>query len=63
VVPTVAVLMAGLTYDFIKTSYTSNGWVQTIIIVCLSLLLLEKWKVHPAFVIVGGLAYGALFLG
>ncbi|MCM3728273.1 chromate transporter [Neobacillus cucumis] len=63
VVPTVAILMAGLTYDFIKTSYTSNGLVQTIIIAVVSLLLLEKWKVHPAFVIVGGLAYGALFLG
>ncbi|MEH7416785.1 chromate transporter [Neobacillus drentensis] len=62
VVPTVAILMAGLTFDFFQTSFNSNGLWQTIIIAVLSLLLLEKWKVHPAFVIVGGLAYGALFL-
>jgi len=62
VVPTVAILMAGLTFDFFKTSYSSNGLVQTIIIAVVSFLLLEKWKVHPAFVIVGGLAYGAIFL-
>ncbi|WP_160723002.1 chromate transporter [Bacillus sp. USDA818B3_A] len=62
VVPTVAILMAGLTYDFFQTSYSSNGLVQTIVIAVISLLLLEKWKVHPAFVIVGGLAYGAIFL-
>ena len=62
VVPTVAILMAGLTFDFFQTSISSNGVLQTIIIAIISLLLLEKWKVHPAFVIVGGLAYGALFL-
>ncbi|MDR4947623.1 chromate transporter [Neobacillus cucumis] len=62
VVPTVAILMAGLTFDFFQTSISSNGVLQTIIIAIISLLLLEKWKVHPAFVIVGGLAYGAIFL-
>src|SRR4051794_12701860 len=62
IVPTVAILMAGLTFEFFKTSYSSNGLVQTIIIAVVSFLLLEKWKVHPAFVIVGGLAYGAIFL-
>ncbi|MBM7655389.1 chromate transporter [Neobacillus cucumis] len=62
VVPTVAILMAGLTFDFFQTSISSNGVLQTIIIAIISLLLLEKWKVHPAFVIVGGLAYGAMFL-
>jgi chromate transporter len=63
VLPAVAVLMATLTLDFFRTSYTINGIWATLLIAILSFLLLEKWKVHPAFVIVGGLAFGALFLG
>ncbi|MCQ6275007.1 chromate transporter [Bacillus sp. V3B] len=62
VLPAVAILMGALAFDFFKTSYSSNGLWETFIIVILSLLLLEKWKVHPAFVIVGGLAFGSVFL-
>ncbi|MEW9052347.1 MAG: chromate transporter [Neobacillus sp.] len=62
VLPAVAVLMATLTFDFFKTSYQSSGVWVTLGLAAVSLLLLEKWKVHPAFVIVGGLAIGALFL-
>lgn len=62
VLPAVAVLMGTLTFDFFHTSYKSNGLMETIFITILCLFLLEKWKVHPAFVIVGGLCFGALFL-
>lgn len=62
VLPAVAVLMATLTFDFFKTSYESIGIWGTLVIAILSYLLLEKWKVHPAFVIVGGLAFGMFFL-
>ena len=62
VLPAVAILMGALAFDFFKTSYSSNGLWETFILVILSFLLLEKWKVHPAFVIVGGLAFGAVFL-
>jgi chromate transporter len=62
VLPAVAILMGTLAFDFFAASYTSNGFWVTFIIVLVSLFLLEKWKVHPAFVIVGGLAVGALFL-
>ena len=62
VLPAVAVLMGMLTLDFFKSSYTTNGLWETLFIAVLSLFLLEKRKVHPAFVIVGGLAFGALFL-
>lgn len=62
VLPAVAILMGTLAFDFLAASYTSNGFWATFIIVLVSLFLLEKWKVHPAFVIVGGLAVGALFL-
>lgn len=62
VLPAVAVLMGTLAFDFFRTSFTSNGLIETIFIAIITLLLLEKWKIHPAFVIVGGLAFGALFL-
>lgn len=62
VLPAVAVLMASLTFDFFQTSYFSNGLWSTIVIAIVSLLLIERWKVHPAFVIVGGLVVGAIFL-
>ncbi|MDR7079248.1 chromate transporter [Neobacillus niacini] len=63
VLPAVAVLMGSLTFDFFQTSYFSNGIWATVVIAILSFLLLEKWKVHPAFVIIGGLAAGAISLG
>jgi chromate transporter len=62
VLPAVAILMGVLAFDFLKTSYSLNGLWETLILVILSFLLLEKWKVHPAFVIIGGLAFGAVFL-
>lgn len=62
VLPAVAVLMGSLTFDFFQTSYISNGFWMTVIITLLSLLLLEKFKIHPAFVILGGLGVGAFFL-
>jgi len=62
VLPAVAVLMGTLAFDFFYTSYSANGLWETFFIAILSLFLLEKWKVHPAFVIVGGLAFGAIFL-
>jgi chromate transporter len=63
VLPAVAILMATLTFDFFNTSYHDNGIWMTVFIAVISLLLLEKWKVHPAFVIAGGLIFGAVFLG
>jgi chromate transporter len=62
VLPAVAVLMTGLTYDFFQTSFHTAGLWPTLLIAILSFLFLEKWKVHPAFVIVGDLSFGALFL-
>jgi chromate transporter len=61
--PTIAILLAVLAYQFFSTSWVSAGMLQTIFLVVVSFLLLEKWKVHPAYVIVGSLAYGAFFIG
>lgn len=63
VLPAIAVLMGILTFDFFHTSYMENGFWSTFIIAFISLLLMEKWKIHPVFVIAGGLAAGAFFLG
>lgn len=61
--PTIAVLLGVMAYDFFAGSLQSSGTWQTGLLVVSSFLLLEKFKVHPAFVIVGALFYGAFFLG
>lgn len=62
VLPAITVLMGALTVDFFVESWHTIGTVATISIAVVSLILLEKFKIHPAFVIVGGLAVGALLL-
>ncbi|HEY4551754.1 MAG TPA: chromate transporter [Bacillaceae bacterium] len=61
--PAIAVLLGIMTINFFASSIEGAGYVQTIIISIASLLLLEKWKVPPAYVIGGALVYGAIFLG
>lgn len=62
VLPAIAVLMGALTIDFFVESEKNIGIWLTIAFAVVSYVLLEKVKVHPAFVIVGGLAIGALLL-
>lgn len=61
--PAIAVLMGGMTFEFFFHSYTNIGLYSTVILIIASFLLLEKWRVHPAFVIIGALLYGSIFLG
>lgn len=61
--PAIAILLGVMTFDFFFSSYGNIGMYSTIFLVVISFLLLERWKVHPALVIVGALFYGALFLG
>lgn len=61
--PTIAILLGIMTMEFLVDSYGGIGIVQTLIIGVVSYLLLERWKVSPAFVIGGALVYGAVFLG
>jgi chromate transporter len=60
--PVIAVLLGVMTYDFFQSSYEDVGAFQTILIGGISYLLMEKLKVHPAYVISGALIYGALVL-
>ncbi|GGF25307.1 putative transporter YwrA [Halobacillus andaensis] len=61
--PVIAILLGVMAYQFFETSYGSAGIVQTVFLIIVSYVLLERVKVHPAFVIAGSLLYGALFLG
>jgi chromate transporter len=60
--PVIAVLLGVMTYDFFFSSYQGVGLLQTILIGGISFVLMEKLKVHPAFVIAGALFYGAFVL-
>ena len=52
VVPVVAVMLAVLTWDFVKKSGTSKlGWKWTLIALAGSLLLLQFLNLHPAILI------------
>ena len=61
--PIVAVLMGILAYQFLNSAYQSSGMIQTIFLTAISFIALEKFKIHPAFVIVLALTYGVLVLG
>lgn len=60
--PVIAVLLGVLTYDFFFSAYDSIGIWQTLFIGIVSFFLMEKLKIHPAFVIAGALLYGAFVL-
>ncbi|WP_406944888.1 chromate transporter [Halobacillus sp. SY10] len=61
--PAIAVLLGLMAFQFFKTSYDTSGFFQMGFLIAASFLFLEKVKVHPAFVILGSLVYGAIFLG
>lgn len=60
--PTIAVLLGTMTFRFFSTSYANSGLLQTLVLVVVSFVLLQKLKVHPAYVIVASLVYGGFFL-
>ncbi|WP_026692240.1 chromate transporter [Peribacillus kribbensis] len=60
--PAIAVMLGVMACQFFFGSYKDIGSIQTLILMAASFFLMEKVKVHPAFVIVGALGYGALFL-
>ncbi|RWZ52295.1 chromate transporter [Halobacillus fulvus] len=61
--PAIAVLLGIMAWRFFAESQIQIGWWQVIIIGVASYLLIERMKVHPAFVILISLIYGGLFLG
>ena len=51
VVPVVAVMLATMTWDFLKKSGQTLGWVKGLMITFGALLLMEGLNVHPAILI------------
>jgi chromate transporter len=60
--PVIAVLLGEMAYSFFKNAYDSTGLIETAAISLVSFVLLEKLKVHPAFVVIAALGYGAIFM-
>jgi chromate transporter len=60
--PVIAVLMIVLTYQIGSASAHAIGWLQFAAIAVLSLVAMEKFKIHPAIVIVASFLYGGIFL-
>ncbi|WP_099159858.1 chromate transporter [Virgibacillus ndiopensis] len=60
--PVIAILLGVMAWRFFQESYEGIGLWQMLLITISSFLLIERMKVHPAFVIGITLVYGALFL-
>ncbi|GIN39704.1 chromate transporter [Heyndrickxia oleronia] len=60
VVPIAGVMLGALTWDFIKKSKNSMGWISTIIVLVISIIIMQILGLHPAILIVG-LLVAALF--
>jgi len=61
--PAIAVLLGIMTWDYLFSSYEDMGIWTTIGIAAAAYVLMERVKVHPAYVIFGALIFGGIFLG
>ncbi|MFS0781751.1 chromate transporter [Bacillus sp. 1P06AnD] len=61
--PIIAVLLGMMAINFFVEGYQTIALTQTAIIAVVSFILMEKFKMHPAYVIGISLLYGAVFLG
>lgn len=60
--PVIAVLLGVIAFDFFGSAYVESGMVHTLILMVVSFVMLKKFKIHPALVIIFGLMYGAILL-
>nr|WP_245544987.1 chromate transporter [Lentibacillus jeotgali] len=60
VIPVVGVMLAVLTWQFFEKAGKGMGWLQTIIMSAIILVLLELMGIHPG-IIIAGLIIAALF--
>ena len=58
--PVIAILLAFMTIQFAQQAVEGIGIVYTVIVMAVSFVLLEKVKLHPAFVIALALVFGAI---
>ena len=57
VVPVVGVMLAVLTWDFLKQSGQSLGWQKALLLTAGAALLMEGLDIHPAFLILAVLIF------
>lgn len=62
VLPTIAVLMAQLSFSFLQASINSNGLIIAIVGVLVCYVLLDYFKMNTILLIVLGFVFGGLFL-
>ncbi|MFS0749982.1 chromate transporter [Oceanobacillus sp. 1P07AA] len=60
--PVIGILLGVMAWNFFSESYIGIGFWQTAILAVASYFLMERMKVHPAFVIAGALIYGGFLL-
>jgi chromate transporter len=60
--PVIAILLGIMAWRFFQESYLGIGFWQTALIIISSYFLIERMKVHPAFVIGASFVYGGLVL-
>lgn len=56
--PVIIALLATIAYEFFFESYQSIGYLHFILIGAISLIALERFKLHPIFLIVSAFIYG-----
>ncbi|MCI1857381.1 MAG: chromate transporter [Sporolactobacillus sp.] len=61
--PIIVVMLGMMAWDFFTTAEKASGWLPMILIGGISFVLLQRFRIHPAFVIAGALIVGAVFMG
>ncbi len=61
--PIIVIMLGVMAWNFFAASEQASGWVPMILIGATSFVLLERFRIHPAFIIAGALLIGALFMG
>ncbi|MCO7176338.1 chromate transporter [Sporolactobacillus kofuensis] len=61
--PIIVVMLGMMAWNFFVASEQESGWIPMIFIGVASFVLMQRFRVHPAFVVGGALLIGAVFLG
>ncbi|MCO7175856.1 chromate transporter [Sporolactobacillus kofuensis] len=61
--PIIVVMLGVMAWNFFTASNKASGWLPMILIGAASFVLMQRLKVHPAFVVAGALIIGAAFMG
>lgn len=61
--PIIVVMLGAMAWNFFAESQQHSGWLPMVVIGAISFILMQRVKVHPAFVVLGALLFGAFFMG